>query len=179
MAYFVNWAGMDPSVIPAASLTHVFYAFALIDSSTYQVQYLIILYLISRGIDERKGVEDMREAGSGNDGWSMPAQLTKYAIRFSPDEEGGERTWKEEVGRETWTGRREGDVEGEGGGGRGGGGKRALGLAARAAVVEGGATPAVDAAAETVRADAIAVLSAALWSGRHSGRGEGWRVMEG
>ncbi|CAI5503221.1 unnamed protein product [Closterium sp. Naga37s-1] len=37
MAYFVNWAGMDPSVIPAASLTHVFYAFALIDSSTYQI----------------------------------------------------------------------------------------------------------------------------------------------
>ncbi|CAI5472909.1 unnamed protein product [Closterium sp. Yama58-4] len=37
MAYFVNWAGMDPSVIPAASLTHVFYAFALVDATTYQV----------------------------------------------------------------------------------------------------------------------------------------------
>ncbi|CAI5992628.1 unnamed protein product [Closterium sp. NIES-65] len=37
MAYFVNWAGMDPSLIPAASLTHVFYAFASIDASTYQV----------------------------------------------------------------------------------------------------------------------------------------------
>ncbi|CAI7803069.1 unnamed protein product [Closterium sp. NIES-53] len=37
MAYFVNWAGMDPSVVPAASLTHVFYAFAAIDASTYQV----------------------------------------------------------------------------------------------------------------------------------------------
>ncbi|CAI5530994.1 unnamed protein product [Closterium sp. Naga37s-1] len=36
MAYFVNWAGMDPSVVPAASLTHVFYAFAAIDASTYQ-----------------------------------------------------------------------------------------------------------------------------------------------
>ncbi|CAI5992630.1 unnamed protein product [Closterium sp. NIES-65] len=36
MAYFVNWAGMDPSLIPAASLTHVFYAFASIDASTYQ-----------------------------------------------------------------------------------------------------------------------------------------------
>ncbi|CAI5494998.1 unnamed protein product [Closterium sp. Naga37s-1] len=37
MAYFVNWAGMDPSLIPAASLTHVFYAFALINAATYQV----------------------------------------------------------------------------------------------------------------------------------------------
>ncbi|CAI5495021.1 unnamed protein product [Closterium sp. Naga37s-1] len=37
MAYFVNWAGMDPSVIPAATLTHVFYAFASIDPTTYQV----------------------------------------------------------------------------------------------------------------------------------------------
>ncbi|CAI7784769.1 unnamed protein product [Closterium sp. NIES-53] len=37
MAYFVNWAGMDPSLIPSASLTHVFYAFALIDATTYQV----------------------------------------------------------------------------------------------------------------------------------------------
>ncbi|CAI5486523.1 unnamed protein product [Closterium sp. Naga37s-1] len=37
MAYFVNTAGMDPSLIPAANLTHVFYAFASINTSTYQV----------------------------------------------------------------------------------------------------------------------------------------------
>ncbi|CAI5991994.1 unnamed protein product [Closterium sp. NIES-64] len=36
MAYFVNWAGMDPSLIPAANLTHVFYAFASIDPTTYK-----------------------------------------------------------------------------------------------------------------------------------------------
>ncbi|CAI5990304.1 unnamed protein product [Closterium sp. NIES-65] len=39
MAYFVNWAGMDPSLIPAANLTHVFYAFASIDPTTYKVWY--------------------------------------------------------------------------------------------------------------------------------------------
>ncbi|CAI5461417.1 unnamed protein product [Closterium sp. Yama58-4] len=37
MAYFVNWAGMSPSLIPAASLTHVFYAFASIDATTNKV----------------------------------------------------------------------------------------------------------------------------------------------
>ncbi|GJP74248.1 hypothetical protein CLOP_g4863 [Closterium sp. NIES-67] len=37
MAYFVNWAGMDPSAVPAASLTHVFYAFASVDATTYEV----------------------------------------------------------------------------------------------------------------------------------------------
>ncbi|CAI5495013.1 unnamed protein product [Closterium sp. Naga37s-1] len=37
MAYFVNWANMDPSLIPATSLTHVFYAFASINPTTYKV----------------------------------------------------------------------------------------------------------------------------------------------
>ncbi|CAI7915917.1 unnamed protein product, partial [Closterium sp. NIES-53] len=37
MAYFVNWANMDPSLIPAAKLTHVFYAFASINPTTYKV----------------------------------------------------------------------------------------------------------------------------------------------
>ncbi|CAI5486526.1 unnamed protein product [Closterium sp. Naga37s-1] len=37
MAYFVNWANMDPSLIPAANLTHVFYAFASINPTTYKV----------------------------------------------------------------------------------------------------------------------------------------------
>ncbi|CAI5486520.1 unnamed protein product [Closterium sp. Naga37s-1] len=37
MAYFKNEAGMDPSLIPAANLTHVFYSSASLDPTTYKV----------------------------------------------------------------------------------------------------------------------------------------------
>ncbi|CAI5486530.1 unnamed protein product [Closterium sp. Naga37s-1] len=50
MAYFLNFRGMDPSLIPAANLTHVFYSCASIDPTTHKVVPYIPAIDVNEGL---------------------------------------------------------------------------------------------------------------------------------
>ncbi|CAI5495018.1 unnamed protein product [Closterium sp. Naga37s-1] len=50
MAYFRNDAGMDPSLIPAANLTHVFYSCAFVSPTTHEVVPYIPAVDVNEGL---------------------------------------------------------------------------------------------------------------------------------